>query len=229
MSILGNKSVVLVIEGMIGVGKSTAVETLLRDAKSVSHFEEVIVLPEPIKKEVLDDYIRDMKDGNRKMRAWSFQMTTAVKRLHDYDKARRLARAKPNRLVVIDRGLFGNEAFARMQCKRGHFDEVDLHLYEVEIGVHDGSLERLRDDPIFQTVYLRATPETAWRRTLARGDKEEVGGYDLQYMQDLFDAHEEVLKGQNVVTLNWENDEAVENGKIEHKLLARILNTLVVQ
>lgn len=220
-------SVVLVIEGMIGVGKSTVVHTLLADARKATNFDEVIVIVEPINKEVLDDYIEDMKAGNKKLRAWSFQMNTAVKRLHDYETALRLANERPGRLVVIDRGLQGNEAFARMQCKRGNFDAHDLRLYEVEIGVHDGRLEKLRNHPLIQVVYLRCSPETAWRRTLARGDKEEVGGYDLQYMKDLYEAHEEVLMGKpNVLVLDWENDSDVVGGKIGKPLLDEIIRSI---
>src|ERR1700689_5053423 len=93
-SITKPESVVAVIEGMVGVGKSTAIKSLIADAISLSDFDEVIELPEPIKKEVLDDYISDMKSGNKKMRAWSFQMNTAVKRLHDYRRAKQLAQEK---------------------------------------------------------------------------------------------------------------------------------------
>jgi deoxyadenosine/deoxycytidine kinase len=225
-SITKPESVVAVIEGTIGVGKSTAIKSLIADAVSLSDFDEVIELPEPIKKEVLDDYISDMKSGNKKMRAWSFQMNTAIKRLHDYRRAKQLAKEKRGRLVVIDRGLYGNEAFARMQCKRGHFDAADLRLYEVEIGVHDGTLSAIRDDPIYQTIYLRCSPETAWKRTLARGDKAEVDGYNMQYMNDLYDAHEEVLAGQDVTVLDWENDDVVANGKVGVDLVTKILNSL---
>jgi deoxyadenosine/deoxycytidine kinase len=214
-----SKSVVVVLEGLIGAGKTTAVESLISLAKESGQFDEVIKIPEPIKKKVLDDYIKDMKTGNKKLRAWSFQMNTAVKRLHDYERAKSLALEKPRRLVIIDRGLYGNEAFARMQCKRGAFDGQDLLLYNEEIGVSDGSLATLQNDPIYKVLYLRCTPETAWRRTLARGDKEEVGGYDLQYMRDLYNAHEEVLANRKVTIIDWENDQVVNDGKINAKLL----------
>jgi len=218
------KSVVVVIEGLIGAGKTTAVESLIAEAENSGLFSEVIKLSEPIKKKVLDDYIKDMKTGNRKHRAWSFQMNTAVKRLHDYERAKRLALEKPRRLIIIDRGLYGNEAFARMQCKRGAFDANDLELYNEEIGVNDGTLAALQNDPIYKVFYLRCTPETAWRRTLARGDKEEVGGYDLQYMRDLFEAHEQLLmRNANITLVDWESDQFVENGKINAKSL---LNTI---
>jgi thymidylate kinase len=211
-TVFENGSAIVVLEGPIGVGKSTATSWLQTIALASNRFDEVVVIPEPIKKAVLDDYIRDMKSGNKKMRAWSFQMNTAVKRLHDYAQAKQLALSRKRRLVVIDRGLYGNEAFARMQCKRKLFDADDLYLYEVEIGVHDGSLKRLQNDARFQVFYLRCTPETAWRRTLARGDKEEVGGYDMAYMRDLFEAHEEILANKNVTIVDYELDDILEKG-----------------
>jgi deoxyadenosine/deoxycytidine kinase len=225
------ESVVLVIEGTIGVGKSTAIKSLLAEVTNLSDFDEVVVVPEPIKKPVLDDYIADMKAGNKKLRAWSFQMNTAVKRLHDYERSKRLALEKRGRLVVIDRGLYGNEAFARMQCKRGHFDQTDLRLYETEIGVYDGTLDAIRDDPIFQTVYLHCTPNTSWKRTLTRGDAAEVDGYNEQYMEDLYEAHEAVLASaiaakRNVTVLDWENDAEVADGMINAELVKKILKAI---
>jgi len=218
---LPNGSAVWSLEGLIGAGKTTMIKSLLEDPLTLGTFDEVIQISEPLKAVTLKAYIKEMEKY-----ATMFQVITLVKRINLYERARRLATDKGRRLILIDRGLDGDQAFEFMQVKKGFIDAKGHEIYLEEIGYNDGSLEKWKNEPGFTTIYLRCSPETAWRRTLARNIKEEVEGYNLCYMQDLYDAHEATID-PNAIVIDWEIDQPVDDddklsGNTLFKLLERI-------
>jgi thymidylate kinase len=153
-------------------------------------------------------------------------MNTALKRIYGNRQAKQLALEKPRRLVVVDRGLDGDRAFAEMQFKAGLFDAQQKAIYDEEIGVDDGSALAWRSEPGFCTVYLRCTPETAWRRVLMRNIPGEVASYSLKYLENLYDSHEFILAEDNVVVIDWDNDLDLVNGRLEDLVKTKILDLI---
>lgn len=200
-----NGSEVHVIEALISAGKTTLIRSLKNSTAVKEHFDEVVVFDEPIKPRTLNAYLADQHRY-----AFSFQTNVALKRVHMYKEAKRLALEKPRRLILIDRGLDGDQAFALAQLRLKFIDEADYSLYQEEIGVDDGSLKQLQDEPGFRVVYLRCEPRTSWARTLKRGIVEETATYDEEYMETVFAAHEEMMAVNPSVTwLDWNKDRTV--------------------
>lgn len=206
-----NGSEVHVIEGLISSGKSTLIRSLQKSAVTKEFFDEVIVFDEPIKKRTLDAYLDDQTRYS-----FSFQTNTAIKRGHIFKEALRIASAKPRILVLIDRGLDGDQAFALAQLRLEYMTPEDYSLYQEEIGVDDGSLEKMQSQPGFRVVYLRCEPRTSWKRTLKRGIVKETATYDENYMSTVHAAHEEMLADKpHVTTLDWEQDRSVVGGILD--------------
>jgi len=205
---LSNGSRVVTIEGLIGCGKSVLVQSL-RDSPAIfERFDDVVVFAEPIKPHTLHAYL-----DNQKKYAFSFQTNVALKRLFIVTEAKRLAHERPRCLVLIDRGIGGDQAFALAQLRLGFFGEEEYSLYREEIGADDGTLEALAAEPGFLTVYARCAPLTSWERTKKRANRDETKTYDEKYMKTIFDAHEEILK-QNAVVVDWDADKEIVNGKL---------------
>lgn len=206
-----NGSEVHVIEGLISSGKSTLIRSLQKSAVTKEFFDEVVVFDEPIKRRTLNAYLADQPRY-----AFSFQTNVALKRVHMYKEAERMALERPRRLVLIDRGLDGDQAFALAQLRLEWIKPEDYSLYQEEIGVDDGSFEKAQQNPGFRVVYLRCDPRTSWKRTLKRGIVEETATYDENYMSTVFAAHEEMLGDKpHVTTLDWEQDRSVVGGILD--------------
>jgi deoxyadenosine/deoxycytidine kinase len=219
---LPNGSAVMIWEGGIGVGKTTVIRSLLDDPLLRTMFDEVIQISEPLKSVTLNAYIKNIPKH-----ALMFQIITLVKRLALYEEALRLATVVERRLILIDRGLGGDQAFECMQVKNHYIDDEGHKIYRAEIGADDGSLEKWKNHQGFTTVYLSCSPETSWRRTIARGIPEEIAGYSLQYMRDLISAHNEMLLDEpSVVVIEWEDDKAVAGEHLPQDCLRNLLDQI---
>jgi thymidylate kinase len=130
-------------------------------------------------------------------------------------------------LVLIDRGMGGNQAFAQVQKDMGFFTERDYELYREEIGVFDGSLDALLRDRTFKVVYLRCQPETAFARMRKRGNSEEVERYTKRYFKALFDAHEKFLHFREMDIVEWDDDALVDDGTLGKDVVDEVLRTVM--
>jgi len=197
---LGGK--VIVLEGLIGVGKSTlgrSFEKHLQDNNI-----EVVWMSEPINQVLLELYISDMTKY-----AFPFQVIIARERIQIYKEARRLA--AEGKVVFIDRGLPGDLAFAYMQKNKGFFTEREFNVYLnlISAGLPDSNIQPiLTPDAI---IHLDCTAETAWKRILARGNSSEKNGYSLKYLRDLHKSYERALANYNAFRIDWNIDQPVQN------------------
>lgn len=220
---LPNGSQIRIIEGLISSGKSTLIRSLETSPAVREFFDDVVAFSEPIKQRTFEAYLSDQRRY-----AYSFQTNTALKRIQMRKDAKRVALEKPRRLVLIDRGLDGDQAFALSQLRLGLMDQADFSLYQEEIGVDDGSLEQLQEEPGFRVVYLKCSPLTSWARTLKRGNVSETATYDENYMETLFEAHEEMMeKNPLVLVKDWDEPRAVINGVLsDAEVRAYLTSTL---
>lgn len=219
-----NGSRFVVVEGMVGVGKTTFIESVKKHATSSGLFDTVVAFNEPISPLILEAYLHD-----RKKYALVFQHNVATKVLAQYEEAKRIVESQPRCLVILDRGINGNMSFAKIQHSLGFFSDLDYAIYKEEIGLFDGSLETLLQDPFIETLYLRCEPETAFRRMKKRGNASEVSSYTLDYFEALFKAHEEFI-GNNTVgrvhIVDWEAEKDVESGLLQRKTVDEVLTRL---
>lgn len=190
---------VIVLEGLIGVGKSTLGRSLEK------HLSNIAWMPEPINEELLKLYISNMARY-----AFPFQTIVARERIQSYKEARRLA--SQGKTVIIDRGLPGDLAFAQMQKDKGFFTEEEFRVY---LNLTSESSDVPKPDII---VYLDCTPETAWKRILARSNPAEKKGYNLQYLKDLSKAYEKSLAKSKVLRINWNKEHSIKSNLLSKEI-----------
>ena len=158
------ESVVLLVEGNIAVGKTTAVTAMRAE-------HDVVVAPEAIGDKFLAAFYADPKRY-----AFALQMTQDMTR----QSLVKWALGEPSTHVILDRSVLGGFAFALWQRAIGNFSERDWQLYREQFGtsvdevlekagvaadrciivfLHDAAgrcsdRQRIRDSSDIQTSYL---------------------------------------------------------------------------
>jgi len=209
-----------VIEGVIGVGKSTLARSLLHWSDAVFGVGvRVVMILENIDPTLLQNFLKDQA-----AMAFGFQMYAACARLETMRQAEALARE--GNIVLVDRGLLGDATFARMHRENNNisleqwqsycsiiyraypqFAEALRNQFPAEQdGANAGGHSRTQRlianytrDQDSQTVpidvvYLRAPPEIAFERMKTRSIQAEVDGYTLPYFKHLGSLHDAMLR-----------------------------------
>lgn len=211
---LNTKGLTIMIEGCIGVGKSTfskVLNRLLCDNGTDSQ-----LLPETIEPSLLSLYL-----GNMKVYAFSFQVIVATQRCALLKEARHCA--TKGSTVVIDRGIMGDMAFAAMQAANELISKKEYAVYRDLISHARKACHKPRHACI---VYLQCKPSVAFERMKNRNRKGEADSYTLDYFKRLHDAHETMIEeardnGANVITLDW-NAPQTEQSIRSHPGMARL-------
>lgn len=148
----------LVCAGMIGVGKSTLTEILAREFGTQAFYEEVENNP------VLDKFYEDPKKW-----AFSLQMFFLDKRF----KAIKKALSDNNN--VLDRSIYEDALFTRINNMQGNISDVDLKIYN---SILDNMMEELKELPKKAPdllIYLEADFDTILDHIKQRGrDFEQI-------------------------------------------------------
>lgn len=190
----------IVIDGIIGTGKSTLTKTLSAAMGYEPYYEPVQNNP------YLEDFYTDMKRYGFAMQIYYLNAR--------YRQMKELAARIGSGAIkgaVADRGIWCDTIFAKMLYEQGNIDKRDYACYQ---DLFDNFV--LRDMPFPQMiVYLKCSPETALKRIQARGRGAE-NDMPLEYLCDLKQHYEEFLTdiqtvGVKVLTLDWEEFQPVEN------------------
>ena len=196
----------IVVEGNIGVGKSSFSESLTR-----LRGERARLFPEPVDKPsfrvLLDRYYKDPARWG-----FAFQMYALKERFKQHTLAAELVAHGID--VVQDRSIYADGCFGRLV----HLDE-NMTTEEWDIYAETfGALKRFLRYPDL-LVYLRADPKICHERTKQRGRKEEAG-VPLDYLMRLHDEHEALVDAMGrftrVVTFDWNEFQDVE--KVNEKI-----------
>lgn len=211
---------VVVLEGVIGVGKSTLSRSLLYWAKEVFGGEaRVALILENIDPTLLQNFLDDQA-----AMAFGFQMYAACARLETMRQAESLARQ--GNIVLVDRGLLGDATFARMHKENGFISQKQWQSYcsiiyrdfprfaealrgqfpeessQAAAGGHARARRMLANydeadderEVLVDVVYLRAPPDVAFERMRTRSIEAEVKGYKLPYFEHLGALHDAMLR-----------------------------------
>lgn len=190
----------IVIDGIIGTGKSTLTKTLSAALGYEPYYEPVKNNP------YLTDFYKDMK-------RYGFAMQIYYLNARYRQMKELAARIGSGNIAgaVADRGIWCDTIFAKMLAEQGNIDKRDYACYQ---DLFDNFV--LRDMPFPQLmVYLKCSPEKALERIKMRGRGAEAD-MPLAYLYDL-KAHYEAFFadiqtcGVKVLTLDWEEFQPVEN------------------
>ena len=190
----------LAAEGIIGAGKSTFCRSLAR----VNGWR---LLEEPVEgNKLLPLFYEDPK-------RWAFTLQIAM--LHNRYRMQQVAAHDPS-VCILDRSLPGDRVFARLHTRLGNMDPREWDTYE---DCYD-AMCAVR--PPMLMVFLEVDPEVAMRRVNRRARGME-SGIQLQYLRDLADGYEELIRdsetgnhhwsrGIRVVRLSWNEEHADPEG-----------------
>lgn len=167
------KSGFVILEGNIGVGKSTFSRLLADAFRKVSGRAEY--LPEPDEK--TNPFLAEYYENPAKT-AYKMQMHL----LHQRFKSTRYAQAASlagKGWYILDRSYFGDIAFAHVQSQLGYFSDAELASY---MDAHRNMREFL--EPPTVAIFLSAAPEVCAQR-IAKRARECESGVPLSYLQAL--------------------------------------------
>lgn len=206
-SLIGSE---IVLEGLIGIGKSTLGRSLYEYLKKAGF--NVKFFPEFVNEDLLGLYISDMKKY-----AFSYQCIIARERLRVYDEAKHFS--SQGGISIIDRSLVGDVAFATMLREQGLIDDREWDVYKKFISVE-------YPEPII-TLYLEGGPSLAFERMKRRNLQSEVSGYTLGYFERLEKAYQKAFDNSknvgNVVRIPWDNDVIVNENVLDPDACENVL------
>ena len=161
------------IDGIIGVGKSTAVEQI---GKRLN----LNILPEPVNDELLKIYY-----SNQKRWGFPFQIDMLNKRF-----AIQLKSSSDINGGIIDRTLPGDRVFAKMLWERKKIHPMEWKIYEQSYYTFINLLY-----PPNLLIYLEATPEVAYMRIKRRAREAELDDLlPIEYLKNLHTEYRKMLE-----------------------------------
>jgi deoxyadenosine/deoxycytidine kinase len=202
------ESIVISVEGNIGVGKSTIVDKL----KSL-HLEEIEFISEPV-----DEWLKlkDEKGNNfldifykdKKRWGYTFQNLAYITRMTNV--VEKLVSDK-NKCIITDRSIGTDKyVFGKMLHDDKYIDDLEWNIYNYWNNFFDKYIKHSNQQNV---IYLRCTPEVAMERIKKRGRKEELT-IEFEYIKKLSEYHDKWLLNSpncNVLVLDCNND--FENNK----------------
>lgn len=213
------KGLVIVLEGIIGAGKSLKGRSLNKFL--TKNNIESKYFKEPTEKELLDlflKYLKIMNDPERneldkqeanvlmKKYAYTYQIAMLIKRKNLYKDA--IKYSKTGGISIIDRGILGDVSFCTMLKEDGFINDEEYKVY-LNMLTSDKSLEP------HLTLFLKVSPKKAFERMKKRGNKNEIKSYTLQYFENLNNHYLKIMKKVKhpIIYHNHENDQiSDENG-----------------
>lgn len=186
----------LIIEGNIGAGKSTMLKLL-------GSLLQATIIPEPTeqwqsvngKENLLELFYKDTKRW-----AYTFQSYAFLTRIHAILEHQDRA-LSDNEVHILERSVYCDRyCFAKNSFEGGNMTALEWHIYKEWFC---WLVENYAPTPS-GFVYLRTTPEVAYKRLVKR-DRSEETSIPLSYLQALHNKHEDWLIDKKEVTGHLKN------------------------
>lgn len=167
----------ILVEGNIGVGKSTFLQTIKEIKGNIN------IIPEPVKTwedvGILDAFYSDQKRW-----AYTFQSIAFATRVSAV-----LTGVKPDKTNIIERSVFiDKHGFAKYNHELGNMNDMEWNAYSIWYNL---MLEKFETDLTpDKIIYLQASPSTCLERIKKRSRTAEVD-VDIDYLQGLHEKYEE--------------------------------------
>lgn len=186
------RGTIIALEGLISAGKTTLgnhIATYLNGIDIPCKF-----FPEYVNQDLLTQFIQNMKKY-----AYSFQMIMLCKRIEIYRQA--LEFSKTGGVAIIDRSLWGDMTFAKLQHRQGNISDEEWTCYSSMVK-HEIMIE---PDII---IYLDCNIDTAMSRIQKRGNRSEMSGYRAEYLKLLDETYKEEFDTwrHSLKIVDWNRD-----------------------
>lgn len=181
--IMNGEVTMIVIGGMIGIGKTTTAKTL-SEAFSLPVFYESVkdnkVLPL--------FYQADEKELLGKRYPLLLQLSFLSSRFQSIQKAMKFQNA------ILDRSIFEDRYFAKCNQKLGRISELEMDVYESLFQTILDSLreKKAKDDALM--IYLKGSFDTVMKRIQERGRSFETDDSLIDYYRFLYEGYDAVIQ-----------------------------------
>lgn len=191
------------IEGNIGSGKSTFIKILkefLHNDPNYFFLEEPVSIWETIK-DKSGDTILSKFYADQKKYSFAFQMMAYISRISMLKKA---IEENEGKIIICERSVLTDKnVFAQMLYDSGNIEDVEIQIYKMWFN------EFIKDTPIAGIIYIKASPDTAYKRVQIR--KREGENIPLEYLEKCHSYHEKWLtKWGNILTFDADHHKELE-------------------
>ena len=209
----------IVIGGMIGLGKTTTARFLSERLSLPVYFESVEGNP------VLPLFYESREEERlRKRYPFLLQLTFLAKRAKSIRSAARDGRA------VLDRSIHEDRYFALSNHRLGNISDLEMSVYD---GLFEETYADLRGLPSLENtvyVYLKGSFDTVLRRIRERGRSFELGESLVSYYRFLWEGYDEYVlnafRDEPILVLDVDRIDLQENPREQDFLLARVKELL---
>ena len=196
----------IILEGIPASGKSLWGESF------VEAHENAVFLEEWVDEKVLKEYLENMKE-----KATEFQFYIQEETVNRVKKAIDLV--KEGKVVILDRGLIGNECFARVQYDTHLISDENIERY-LNFFSYD-NISEFKDIKSV-TIYMRATTEFCLERIRTRA-RDGENSYTIEYLNQLAWYHDTLLPHAKIINID-KNYPLNEKGLLSVSSLLEILS-----
>jgi deoxyguanosine kinase len=201
---MDNSITILSIEGNIGSGKSTVINTLKEYYKSSDKSsDKVYFLEEPVSEwvEIKDSDGKNIIEKfyeNQEHYSFSFQMMAYISRLAMLKRAIKHCKEKGIKLIICERSLQTDKnVFCKMLHDSGKIEDINFQIYNKWFS------EFITEIPLIYFVYIKTEPKIAYERVLKRNRKGE--NISVEYLEMCSMYHDNWLI-ENCVNSNIKNE-----------------------
>ena len=222
LSLKKKNPIIISIDGNIGSGKSTLIDILKQELK---YDKNIIFIDEPVnewlqindgKTNILDYFY---KDKNRW--AYTFQnlaFITRSKLLISSVEKNQTSFFQKRKIIITERSIETDKnIFAKMLYDDNFISEIEYKIYDYWYNMN------LHNIKVSNVIYLRTTPNDAFKRIQKRGRPEEINlNYD--YLQTIHNYHDRWLVDQNNSNICYLNgtDDFLNNKDIKNNIIKSI-------
>ena len=171
---------VVIVGGMIGIGKTTTSKMLGKETGLKVYYESVEG------NKVLPLFYTSSKEEKEKYRyPFLLQLSFLRSRFHAIKEALK------NDNAIMDRSIYEDYYFARKNFELGNINEMEMDLYEGLLSEMMDELNLLTKKSPDVMVYLHGSFETVLNRIKERGRSFELDSELVSYYKFLYDGYDE--------------------------------------
>ncbi len=173
----------IVIGGMIGIGKTTTAQILEKELGLPTYFETVKG------NEILPLFYKANNEEKQKYR-YSFLLQTSFLRA----RFNTLRNALKNENAILDRSLFEDCYFAKKNYELGNISELEIKIYNSFSKEILETLVDLKNNDNNILIYLHGSFETVFKRIKSRGRSFEMDPELVTYYKFIYDGYDEMMR-----------------------------------
>lgn len=195
---------VVIVGGMIGIGKTTTSKMLGKETGLKVYYESVEG------NKVLPLFYTSSKEEKEKYRyPFLLQLSFLRSRFHAIKEALK------NDNAIMDRSIYEDYYFAKKNFELGNINEMEMNLYEGLLSEMMDELNLLTKKSPDVMVYLHGSFETVLNRIKERGRSFELDSELVSYYKFLYDGYDEWVhssyKASPIISIDVDKKDIVYN------------------